>query len=405
MNNIAIFNAPLPTYLNNREDNGLSEEIQDIVGFKKIKVVQGRLGLYQGKDNVGNKSLVRVGADGIREKVPDAMAFCIMGFSDIHYSYFGKDDDKPLCFSIGGTTPSSNARVPQSTKCKTCRQNTDGSGKDGIGKACSKHRFLFGFDIHDPEREIVMVQVPALSVYFNPENLPNHFGFNDYVKFVRKTAETNGWNIDIANVVTQISVSTTMSKNRGESTRLNFSVLAVLSEDDYKYSVTPDVIDTARKIKQALDKSGGAQDNVPTTSNPVASEAPSFSGNPAAADNRAAILQHMASSVDAATMPWLQSFATIGAMSNVIAELVAEDAGYQYLQDALDAAIRASAPRPPAPKPQAPKPPAPKPQAAKPSAPAAAANAPTPVVSDDDDAAVKAAMAIINGLSGDDIPF
>ena len=403
MNNIAIFNAPLPTYLNNRADNGLSEEIQGIVGFKKIKVVQGRLGLYQGKENVGNKSLIRVGADGLREKVPDAMAFCVMGFSDIHYSYFGVNDDKPLCFSVGGTAPSSNARTPQSAKCKTCRQNTDGSGKDGIGKACSKHRFLFGFDVHDPQREIVMVQVPALSVYFNPENIPNNFGFNDYVKFVRQTAEQNGWNIDVANLVTQISVSTTMSKNRGESTRLNFSALSLLSEDDYNYSITPDVIDTARKIKQALDKSGGATESAPAPSNPMASESPSPSINHAAADNREAILQHMASSVDAATMPWLQVFSTVGAMSAAIAELVAEDAGYQYLQDALDAAIRASAPRPPAPKPQAPKPPAPKPQTAKPSA--TPANATPTAASDDDDAAVKAAMAIINGLSEDDIPF
>lgn len=216
---IATINAnqmALPSHLQGYKSKlaGASADIKSMEAYPVIKMDRG-LWLVRNGDKVERMTAVVQGADGVPERVPDVVDMVILAFTDVIYSYFTPGQEmggsKPLCFSVGGVVPHSAATNKQSNICKHCPQNKDGSGQNNKGKACGKRRMALGFRLNDPNREIVALQIPTLSNWFDPDNAPGWFGFQKYV------TQLNQHELPIELVVTRA-----LADGAGEKPRINF---------------------------------------------------------------------------------------------------------------------------------------------------------------------------------------
>ena len=215
----------IPAHLQRNTALDTNSAIVQDVGVAKpmVKMTGGTLSLHVGSDKPVRKQLVIVDADGMKERVSDMMDVVVVGYTDVLYAHYKRGqalgDGAPICVSVGGKHPHPNSPHKQSSACKNCPQNTDGSGNDGRGKACSKRCIAVAFDINDPERKLFAIQMPTKSYYFSPEGQADWLGFKDYILHLNKNE------VPVYHLVTRVKVSPD-----GEFFRMDFKAVGWIDE-------------------------------------------------------------------------------------------------------------------------------------------------------------------------------
>lgn len=232
-----------PSYLTG--NNALSSASAGITNFETKPIVKMDKGLWltRAGEKVKRMSMITVEPDGTPVRSQDIADFVVLGYSDVTYAYYkpgqGMGGGRPICYSVGGHAPHVTAPEKQSHACKSCPQNQTGTGQGGHGKACSKRRMLIGFMADDASHEVVAIQVPTLSNWFNPDNAPGWFGFNDYVK------QLNQYETPIYHVLTRVQVG-----EAANAVRLNFAFAGYISEEMAKVISAPETIAKVTEFRE-----------------------------------------------------------------------------------------------------------------------------------------------------------
>jgi hypothetical protein len=107
--------------------------------------------------------------------------------------YAGKYDPDakatlPDCWSNNGDVPEAKATNRQSANCASCKNNVDGSGENGRGKACRFQRRVALLLEGDASGDVYQFNIPAKSLFGKGNGITHPF--ESYVRFLSANEES-----------------------------------------------------------------------------------------------------------------------------------------------------------------------------------------------------------------------
>jgi hypothetical protein len=127
----------------------------------------------------------------------------------------------PDCWSNNGDVPEAKAPNRQAANCASCKNNIDGSGEKGKGKACRFQRRVALLLEGDVSGDVYQFNIPAKSLFGKGNG--NTHPFESYVKFL----VGNGESIDY--VVTNIAYNLD-----ADTMELQFTPVRPITDDEYE---------------------------------------------------------------------------------------------------------------------------------------------------------------------------
>lgn len=140
--------------------------------------------------------------------------------------YAGKydPDTKPTlpdCWSNDGVTPEAKASNRQAANCASCKNNIDGSGENGKGKACRFQRRVALMLEGDTSGDVYQFNIPAKSLFGKGSG--NTHPFESYTRFLL----ANGESVDY--VVTNIAYNLD-----ADTMELQFTPVRPITDEEYE---------------------------------------------------------------------------------------------------------------------------------------------------------------------------
>jgi hypothetical protein len=172
--------------------------------------------------------------------------------------YAGKYDPDakptlPDCWSNDGVTPETNAPNRQAANCATCKNNIDGSGENGKGKACRYQRRVALLLEGDVSGTVYQFNIPAKSLFGKGSG--NTHPFESYVRFLA----ANGESIDY--VVTNIAYNLD-----ADTMELQFTPVRPITDEEYELVIAAQANPiTQRLIQLTVPEADGAVANKPSS--------------------------------------------------------------------------------------------------------------------------------------------
>ena len=175
--------------------------------------------------------------------------------------YAGKYDPDakptlPDCWSNNGDAPEAKAPNRQSANCASCKNNIDGSGENGKGKACRFQRRVALMLEGDVSGDVYQLGIPAKSLFGKGSG--NTHPFESYVRFLAANEESVDY------VVTNIAYNLD-----ADTMQLQFTPVRPITDEEYALVVAAQADpNTQRVIQLTVAEADGA-----TASKPKASAA------------------------------------------------------------------------------------------------------------------------------------
>lgn len=166
--------------------------------------------------------------------------------------YAGKYDPDakptlPDCWSNSGDVPEANAPKRQAANCASCKNNIDGSGENGKGKACRFQRRVALLLEGDDSGQTYQFNIPAKSLFGKGNG--NTHPFESYVRFLAANDES------IDYVVTNIAYDLD-----ADTMELQFTPVRPITDEEYEL-VTAAQADpaTQRLVQLTVAEADGAK--------------------------------------------------------------------------------------------------------------------------------------------------
>jgi hypothetical protein len=165
--------------------------------------------------------------------------------------YAGKYDPEakptlPDCWSNNGDKPEATAPNKQAANCANCKNNVDGSGQNGKGKACRFQRRVALMLEGDASGDLYQFNIPAKSLFGKGNG--NVHPFESYVRFLAANDES------IDYVVTNIAYNLD-----ADTMELQFSPVRPITDDEYELVLAAQANpDAQRLIQLTVSEADGA---------------------------------------------------------------------------------------------------------------------------------------------------
>jgi hypothetical protein len=159
----------------------------------------------------------------------------------------------PDCWSNDGTTPETNVPNRQAANCATCKNNIDGSGKNGRGKACRFQRRVALLLEGDVSGDVYQFNIPAKSLFGKGSG--NTHPFESYVRFLA----ANGESIDY--VVTNIAYNLD-----ADTMELQFTPVRPITDEEYELVMAVQANPATQRLTQlTVSEADGAVASKPSS--------------------------------------------------------------------------------------------------------------------------------------------
>jgi hypothetical protein len=213
MGSLTLFdeNSSFPTV---RRESRLADTMAKSTGLRRIQT------------NTNGTFKRIVGGEQIGKSAPHNIDVIIVGaLPDVSRQFYIEAYDPnakptaPDCWSNLGDTPDAAASKPQGRTCNSCKQNTDGSGNKGKGRACRFVRRVAVLVVGDPSGEVYQMGFAGTSLF--GKGVGNVHPFESYVNFLK----ANGEGVDT--VVTRIAYDL-----EADTMKLKFKAARHLTEEE-----------------------------------------------------------------------------------------------------------------------------------------------------------------------------
>jgi len=156
--------------------------------------------------------------------------------------YAGKYDPDakptlPDCWSNDGVTPEGKAPNRQAANCASCKNNIDGSGQNGKGKACRFQRRVALLLEGDVSGDVYQFNIPAKSLFGKGSG--NTHPFESYVRFLAANEES------IDYVVTNIAYNLD-----ADTMELQFTPVRPITDEEYELVVAAQADPATQRVIQ-----------------------------------------------------------------------------------------------------------------------------------------------------------
>jgi hypothetical protein len=156
--------------------------------------------------------------------------------------YAGKYDPDakptlPDCWSNDGVTPEMKAPNRQAANCASCKNNIDGSGENGKGKACRFQRRVALLLEGDVSGDVYQFNIPAKSLFGKGSG--NTHPFESYVRFLAANEES------IDYVVTNIAYNLD-----ADTMELQFTPVRPITDGEYELVVAAQADPATQRVVQ-----------------------------------------------------------------------------------------------------------------------------------------------------------
>lgn len=169
--------------------------------------------------------------------------------------YAGKYDPDakptlPDCWSNDGVTPEAKAQNRQAANCASCKNNIDGSGENGKGKACRFQRRVALMLEGDTSGDVYQFNIPAKSLFGKGSG--NTHPFESYTRFLL----ANGESIDY--VVTNIAYNLD-----ADTMELQFTPVRPITDEEYELVIAAQADPATQRVIQltVAEADGAVADN------------------------------------------------------------------------------------------------------------------------------------------------
>lgn len=143
----------------------------------------------------------------------------------------------PDCWSNDGVTPETKAPKQQAANCASCKNNIDGSGENGKGKACRFQRRVALMLEGDVSGDVYQLNIPAKSLFGKGSG--NTHPFESYVRFLA----ANGESIDY--VVTNVAYNLD-----ADTMELQFTPVRPITDEEYELVVAAQADPATQRVIQ-----------------------------------------------------------------------------------------------------------------------------------------------------------
>jgi hypothetical protein len=156
--------------------------------------------------------------------------------------YAGKYDPDakptlPDCWSNDGVTPEMKAPNRQAANCASCKNNIDGSGENGKGKACRFQRRVALLLEGDVSGDVYQFNIPAKSLFGKGSG--NTHPFESYVRFLAANEESVDY------VVTNIAYNLD-----ADTMELQFTPVRPITDEEYELVVAAQADPATQRVIQ-----------------------------------------------------------------------------------------------------------------------------------------------------------
>ena len=213
MDDLAIFNQPLPDYLQGAELDAAT------------KILMGGSGTSSRRISIkGGVWRMMVGGKEVALNEDRAMNVVIIAAAPkvsrtFYPPYVEGEKQAPLCWSADGDYPDTTAKSPQAKSCATCPQNIAGSGKDNT-RACRYSQRIAVVLENDVGGDIYQLTLPATSIFGEGE--VGKWPLKTYAKMI------GGTGTPISSVVTEMRFDT-----KSAVPKLFFRAIKRLTQQEY----------------------------------------------------------------------------------------------------------------------------------------------------------------------------
>lgn len=241
MSNLAIFKNPNAVAVSRRPVSDLTKSVATTTSVRRIQTnTNGTFRRIVGGEQIGK---------AIRGEFNAIIVAMLPKVSRTFYAGKYDPDAKPTlpdCWSNNGDVPEAKAPNRQAANCANCKNNIDGSGENGKGKACRFQRRVAVLLEGDTSGDVYQFNIPAKSLFGKGSG--NTHPFESYVRFLAANEES------IDYVVTNIAYNLD-----ADTMELQFTPVRPISDEEYELVVAAQADPgTQRLIQLTVAEADGA---------------------------------------------------------------------------------------------------------------------------------------------------
>ena len=259
MSNIAIFKNPNAVATTSRRPlSDLTKAVATTTSVRRIQTnTNGTFKRIVGGEQIGK---------AIRGEFNAIIVAMLPKVSRTFYAGRYDPDAKPTlpdCWSNNGDVPETKVPNRQAANCATCKNNIDGSGENGKGKACRFQRRVALLLEGDDSGDTYQFNIPAKSLFGKGSGSVHPF--ESYVRFLAANDES------IDYVVTNIAYNLD-----ADTMELQFSPVRPITDEEYELVVTAQSDPATQRLVQltVAEADGAAAKPARQEPKPVAEPAP-----------------------------------------------------------------------------------------------------------------------------------
>ena len=232
MSNLAIFKNQNAVANTRRPVSDLTKSVATSVSISRIQTnTNGTFKRLVGGEQIGK---------AIRGEFNGIVVSMLPKVSRTFYAGKYDPDAKPTlpdCWSNNGDAPEANAPKRQAANCANCKNNIDGSGENGKGKACRFQRRVALLLEGDDSGTTYQFNIPAKSLFGKGNG--NTHPFESYVRFLAANDES------IDYVVTNIAYNLD-----ADTMELNFTPVRPITDEEYELVVAAQADPATQRLVQ-----------------------------------------------------------------------------------------------------------------------------------------------------------
>jgi hypothetical protein len=232
MSNLAIFKNQNAVANTRRPVSDLTKSVATTTAVRRIQTnTNGTFKRLVGGEQIGK---------AIRGEFNAIIVAMLPKVSRTFYAGKYDPDAKPTlpdCWSNNGDTPEAKSPKRQSANCANCKNNIDGSGENGKGKACRFQRRVAVMLEGDDSGDTYQFNIPAKSLFGKGSG--NTHPFESYVRYLAANDES------IDYVVTNIAYNLD-----ADTMELQFTPVRPITDEEYELVVAAQADPATQRIIQ-----------------------------------------------------------------------------------------------------------------------------------------------------------
>lgn len=231
-NNLAIFKNPNAVSTTRRPVSELTKAVATTTSVRRIQTnTNGTFKRIVGGEQIGK---------AIRGEFNAIIVAMLPKVSRTFYAGKYDPDAKPTlpdCWSNNGDVPEAKSPKRQAANCANCRNNIDGSGENGKGKACRFQRRVALLLEGDNSGDTYQFNIPAKSLFGKGSG--NTHPFESYVRFLAANDESVDY------VVTNIAYNLD-----ADTMELQFTPVRPITDEEYELVVAAQADPATQRLIQ-----------------------------------------------------------------------------------------------------------------------------------------------------------